>query len=155
MTLPDLPLEGGCRCGRVRFCIGAAPLMEMACHCRVCQQMTSGAFSTGLLVPADAFEVEGETVAGGTPSEARDHRHCDRCKSWLFTVVRARPGTVNVRATLLDDPSWFAPWMETQTAEGLRWAKTGAARSYPRFPPPEELPALLADYRAERRGRQP
>lgn len=155
MTMPTLPLAGGCRCGGVRFRIGAAPLMEMACHCRVCQQMTSSAFSTGLLVAADAFEIEGETVAGGTPSEARDHRHCDRCKSWVFTAVRARPSTVNVRATLLDDPSWFAPWLETQTAEGLSWAGTGAARSYSRFPPAEELQSLVAAYRAERGARQP
>lgn len=155
MGLPDFPVEGGCRCGRVRFRLLAAPLMEMACHCRVCQQMTSSAFSTGLMVSADAFAIDGETVAGGTPSEARDHRHCDRCKGWVLTAVRARPGTLNVRATLLDDPTWFAPWLETQTAEGLGWATTGAPRSYPRFPPPDELPILLAAYRAERGVSQP
>ena len=151
MAMPEFPVEGGCRCGRVRFRLTHAPWMETACHCRGCQRMTASAFSTTLVMPADGFAViAGETVIGGLHGDEAHHHHCDWCKSWLFTRPAADLGFVNVRATLLDDPSWFAPWMETQTAERLPWAITSADRSYPRFPELDEYQGLIAQYRAAR-----
>ena len=135
MAMPKLPIEGGCRCGRVRFRLTEQPWLEAACHCRGCQRMTASAFSTTLVVPEGGFAViAGEPVIGGLHGDVADHHHCDWCKSWVFTRPRAAMGFVNVRATLLDDPYWFAPWLETQTAEKLPWAVTGAERSFERFP---------------------
>ena len=57
MPLPQFPIEGGCRCGRVRFHLDGAPWIESACHCRGCQQMTASAFSTTLTVAATDFAV--------------------------------------------------------------------------------------------------
>lgn len=149
MPMPAWPVDGGCRCGRVRFRISDAPLMELACHCKGCQRMTASAFSTTLALRASAFSIlVGETVVGGCHGEDGEHHHCDWCKSWIFTRARAVPGSVYVRATLLDDASWFAPWAETQTAEKLPWASTGASRSFERFPGFE---ALIPEYRMERR----
>ena len=34
MAMPKLPIEGGCRCGRVRFRLGERPWLEAVCHCR-------------------------------------------------------------------------------------------------------------------------
>ena len=74
--MPDFPLDGGCRCGRVRFRLFAAPLMETACHCRGCQRMTGSAFSTTLVMAEDAFAVTaGETVVGGIHGDEADHHH--------------------------------------------------------------------------------
>jgi len=149
--VPDLPIEGGCRCGRVRYRLSQAPWMEAACHCRGCQRMTGSAFSTTLIMPASGFAIiAGDTVIGGVHGDEADHHHCDWCKSWVFTKPRADLGFVNVRATLLDDAGWFAPWMETQTDEKLFWASTGAARSFARFPKMDQFEGLIADYRATR-----
>lgn len=151
MTMPALPLDGGCRCGKVRFRISAPPLITAVCHCLGCQRMTAGAFSTTVMVPADGFAVTaGEPVIGGLHGEQSHHHHCDWCKSWLFTTF-AMP-FVNVRATMLDDVSWFAPYIESYTSEALPWAKTGAARSFPQFPSREEYGPLMAEY-AERGAR--
>jgi hypothetical protein len=148
-----LPWEGGCRCGAVRFRIGAPPLMSAVCHCRGCQRMTGGAFSTTLFVPADGFAlIQGEPVLGGARSPEVRHHHCDACKSWVFTTAEPSMGFVNVRATLLDDASWFAPFIETQTVEKLPWVATPAAYSYERFPDPAEFPPLIAEH-AERGAR--
>jgi hypothetical protein len=68
-------------------------------------------------------------------------------KSWLFTDLAAAMGFVNVRATMLDDASWYAPFVETCTDEALPWAATGARHSYPAFPPLDAFDALIADYR--------
>jgi hypothetical protein len=151
MAMPEFPVEGGCRCGRVRFRLTQAPWMETACHCRGCQRMSASAFSTTLIMPTDGFAlIAGETAIGGMHGDEAHHHHCDWCKGWVFTKPEADLGFVNVRATLLDDPAWFAPWMETQTAEQLPWATTGAERSYARFPEMDEYQGLIAQYRAAR-----
>lgn len=149
--MPNLPMDGGCRCGEVRFRLTEHSWMETVCHCRGCQRMTASAFSTTLVMPEPGFTiVTGSTVIGGMHGDEADHHHCDWCKSWVFTKPRADLGFVNVRATLLDDASWFAPWMETQTAERLAWAVTGASRSFTGFPDMAEYQALIAEYQAAR-----
>ena len=75
--MPTFPIEGGCRCDRVRFRLTAAPVMETACHCTGCQKMSASAFSTTLIVPIEAFAViAGEPVVGGLRGELA-HQHCD------------------------------------------------------------------------------
>lgn len=150
---PELPIAGGCRCGRVRFRIDAAPMLETVCHCRGCQRMTGSAFSTTVVVPEDGFAVtEGGNVIGGLHGDQADHHHCDWSKSWIFTTLRGGFGTVNVRATLLDDATWFAPLAETATSEKLAWVQTGAQASYPGFPSLDGFQAVVANYRAARPG---
>lgn len=151
MNVPVWPAEGGCRCGKVRFRLTGPALMELACHCRGCQRMTASAFSTTIMVAAPSFEMlQGATEIGGIHGDQGRHHHCGWCKSWVFTEVVGHPETLNVRATLLDDPYWFAPWAETQTAEKLSWAETGAERSYARFPEKSDFKSLGEEYRAAR-----
>lgn len=147
MPLPDLPWDGGCRCGAVRFRVSTAPLFTAVCHCTGCQRMTASAYSTTLAVPQDGFAVtEGETVIGGLHGERLHHRHCDRCKSWLFTTFEPATGFVNVRATMLDDPSWFTPFIENYASEALPWARVDAPHSFEKFPPMEQYQPLLAEF---------
>ncbi|HEY8614990.1 GFA family protein [Phenylobacterium sp.] len=152
MAAPKLPMEGGCRCGRVRFRIAAEPMITSACHCTGCQRMTASAYSLSVMVPASGFEVvQGETVIGGL-REPPAHHFCAFCMSWMFTRPPMAEWVVNVRATMLDDPSWFSPWMETYTCEKLPWADVPAARSFERFPEMDEFQSLMAAYRAETAG---
>jgi hypothetical protein len=115
--------------------------------------MSASAFSLTLTVPKTGFEVvSGEPVKGGLQREV-PHFHCPHCKSWVFT----RPGDqfpfVNLRATMLDDASWFQPYIETYTDEKLKWASTGAARSFRTQPDYNEYEALIGEYQA--RGARP
>ena len=145
----DLPIEGGCRCGTVRFRISAPPLLTMACHCTGCQKMTASAFSVSVAVPEPGFAViAGTPVIGGLHGYPH-HHHCDWCQCWLFTRLDPAMGFVNVRATLLDDPTWFAPFIESYTSEALPWAETGARHSFTRFPDAADYPALIAEYQAQ------
>lgn len=107
--MPALPLAAACRCEGVRVRITQPPLLESGCHCRGCQRMTGSAFSTTLAVPTPLFEVvAGDVVPGGLHGDEAEHMPCDWCKSWVFTRSRAEMGSVNLPATMLDDPSWFA-----------------------------------------------
>lgn len=143
-----LPMEGVCRCGRLRFRITKAPLITMACHCTGCQRMSSSAYSLSAAIPADGFEVvEGEPVIGGLRGPTR-HYFCGSCMSWLFTRPEGMDFFVNIRPTMLEDSRWFTPHIETFTAEKLPWAATPAVHSYAGVPPPEDFDRLLADYAA-------
>lgn len=146
---PALPIEGGCRCGQIRFRIDAQPMITIACHCTGCQHMTGSAFSVNIAIASDALTLTaGETVIGGLHGAQLHHHHCDRCKSWLFTRIAPDPGFMNVRIGALDTPAPFVPFVETCTDEALPWATTPARHRYPKFPPAEAFGPLLAEYAA-------
>lgn len=143
-------IEGGCRCGQVRFRISAPPMLTMACHCTGCQRMTASAFSLSALYPAAAFKVtRGEPVIGGLHGETR-HLFCPHCMSWMFTRPHGADHVVNVRATLLDDATGFTPFMETFTREKLAWVTTPAVRSFEEFPTQADYQGLIEAYAASR-----
>ncbi len=72
MSWPDLPWQGGCRCGQVRLQVTAPPLLTMACHCTGCQRMTASAFSLSIALPAEGLAVtRGEPVIGGLHGSPR------------------------------------------------------------------------------------
>ena len=140
-------MEGGCRCGQVRFRVTGRPLLTMACHCTGCQRMTGGAFSLSSAYPSDRFEViAGEPAIGGLHGSPR-HFHCPHCMSWMFTRLDGLD-VVNVRTTMLDSVPDAPPFVESFTSEALPWARTHARRSFPQFPAMEQFQPLIAEYAA-------
>lgn len=149
MTPPSLPWEGGCRCGQVRFKVTAAPILTMACHCTGCQRMSASAFSLSAAIPSEGFTVTaGEPVIGGLHGADR-HHFCPHCMSWMFTRPGGMDWFVNLRPTMLDEPSWFVPFIETYTSEKLPWATTPAVHSFETFPAFEAYEGLSAAYMAQ------
>jgi hypothetical protein len=118
----------------------------MACHCTGCQRMTASAFSLSVAIPTEGFLVtKGEPVIGGLHGATR-HYFCPYCMSWMFTRPEGLDMFVNVRATMLDDASWFTPFIETWTSEKLPWASTPAVHSYAKLPEFSEYEGLTAEY---------
>ena len=148
MSQPNLPMEGACRCGRVRIRISAPPMLTMACHCTGCQRMSGSAYSLSAAIPTAGFAVtEGEPVVAGATPEA-GHHFCPDCMTWMFTRPQGIDFFVNVRPTMLEETGWFSPIIETFTSEKLAWAATPAVHSYDKFPPMEDYERLLGDYAA-------
>lgn len=150
MKRPDLPMTGACRCGRTSIRIVAAPFMTAACHCSGCQKMSASAYSLTAMIAPDAMEViEGDTVIGGLKTPGQEHHFCPHCFSWMFTrITMGGNSFLNLRPTMLDDASWFEPFIETMTAERLPWATTPARHSYQGFPDMSDFPALMAGFAA-------
>lgn len=148
MNRPKLPLDGACRCGRVKIRISAPPLITMACHCTGCQRMSGSAYSLSAAIPTEGFAVvAGEpVVAGASPHVG--HHFCPDCMTWMFTRQPGLDFFVNVRPTLLDDTSWYRPFVETYTSEKLAWVCTPAKHSFEKFPAMEEMEPLLGAYAA-------
>ncbi len=58
-----------------------------------------------------------------------------------------------LRATMLDDPSWFSAFIETMTGEKLSWATTGAPHRFEEAPTTDEFTnptKLYAEHHASR-----
>jgi hypothetical protein len=100
-------IEGGCRCGRVRYRLAPGPLPRAyACHCRDCQTWTGSAFSLQCIVPEDQIEVEGEPALFELTSpdgqRASRQRGCPVCFTRVYNTNTRRPGLAVVRAGTLD-----------------------------------------------------
>jgi hypothetical protein len=100
-------IEGGCRCGRVRYRVAHAELPRVyACHCLDCQTWTGSAFSTQFILPEDQLEVSGVsglfelTSADGTRTSRQ--RACPVCFTRVYNTNTRRPGLAVVRAGTLD-----------------------------------------------------
>jgi hypothetical protein len=129
-----LPCGGGCLCGQVRFQVTAPPLLTAACHCTGCQKLSASAYSLTISVPSEGFHlIQGDPVLGGLHGP-HGQFFCPHCKNWMFTRPQGLEWLVNVRATMLDDHAWYAPFIEVFTSEKLAWATTGARHSFPTQP---------------------
>ncbi len=120
-------LMGGCRCGLVRYRVTGPAKFSFACHCTDCQQLTSSAYSLGLVLAESHFAVDqGEPrvwtkqAEGGKPSHMYT---CPTCAGWTHTRPESVDGLVVVRPTTLDEPRWFRPIAEIWTRSALPWAR--------------------------------
>jgi hypothetical protein len=108
--------------------------------------MSASAFSLSAAIPSDGFSVtQGEPVIGGLHG-VHPHFFCPHCMSWMFTRLQGIDRFINLRPTMLDDVSWFAPFIETCTKERLPWATTPAVHRYESFPPMEDYARLIGEY---------
>jgi hypothetical protein len=100
-------IEGGCRCGAVRYRLKLDHLPKVyACHCLDCQTWSGSAFSLQCIVPEDALEVSGtpyfyERVSDDGERVSRQ-RGCSVCITRVFNTNTRRPGLAVVRAGTLD-----------------------------------------------------
>ncbi|UDF31716.1 UNVERIFIED_ORG: aldehyde-activating protein [Roseateles sp. XES5] len=86
-------------------------------------------------------------MVAGASTEA-GHHFCPDCMTWMFTRPAGLDFFVNIRPTMLDDVSWYSPFIETYTSEKLGWVTTPAVHSYERFPAMKDFEPLLAAYAA-------
>jgi hypothetical protein len=72
--------------------------------------------------------------------------------SWMFTRAEGLDWFVNLRSTMLDDPSALAPFVETWTSEKLPWAATPAVHRFATLPALAEYEGLIKEYASWRRN---
>jgi hypothetical protein len=99
-------IQGGCRCGAVRYTLALDALPPTyACHCRDCQTWSGSAFSQQTFVPDAALSVSGPLAVYEltTPSGRTSvQRMCAVCHTRIYNTNSARPGVTVVRAGTLD-----------------------------------------------------
>jgi hypothetical protein len=120
----ELPITGGCLCGKVRYEISAEPVSTANCHCRTCQKMAGAPYVAILIVPASAFTVIGDYKEFVTIAASGNHMHrafCPECGSPLFVRNSGFPNVRPVAAVTLDDPSLFKPEKDIWVADAQPW----------------------------------
>lgn len=142
-------MEGGCRCGAVRYTLAVdAPPAVYCCHCLHCQSWTGSAFSEQAFVPADAISATGPVTSfamqrgdGGTST----HHVCGICHTRLWNVATTRPSLAIVRAGTLDDSAALSPVMHIWTSRKQDWITIDpAVPSFAEHAPLADLLALAA-----------
>jgi len=124
LTLPDLPLMGGCQCGAVRYKLCGPPVVFYICHCTECQKQSSGAFGQSLQVRRNDLKVEGKLHVWQRSSDSRNlvaGEFCPECGSRLFHRREGYQDRLNIKAGTLDDTSWLWPAGHIWTKSKQPW----------------------------------
>jgi len=99
-------IDGGCRCGAVRYELALDALPSTyACHCLDCQTWSGSAFSQQTFLPEAALTVTGPVVVYEftTPTgRSSTQRMCGVCHTRIYNSNSARPNVAVVRAGTLD-----------------------------------------------------
>jgi hypothetical protein len=98
-------IEGGCRCGAVRYTLALEALPPVyACHCHICQRVSGSAFSVQALVREDQLHVTGPVIVREVMTEDRTsiQRYCGECLARVYNTNTRRPGVAVIRAGTLD-----------------------------------------------------
>lgn len=122
--MSELQLDGGCRCGAIRFECRSKIFNAYKCHCSDCQQSDSNDFMGIMWVHERSFRfVKGEpNYRVSVPSPGRElHRgFCPDCGATVFARNTAAKGIVFLIPAALDDPSVFMPRLEIWTGRTKR-----------------------------------
>ena len=144
-----MAIEGGCRCGRVRYRAALNGLPKAyACHCLDCQTWTGSAFSVQFILPEAQLEVTGEPALFEltSPDGARTSRQrgCPVCFTRVYNTNTRRPGLAVVRAGTLDDSDQLEIVAHIWTKRKLDGIEIPqGAPAWPEGAPPEDFAAAL------------
>ncbi len=114
ITIPPLPLHGGCQCGAVRYRIGEAPLTFYLCHCTNCQRQSSSIAGASLLIRRQALALQSEPAILRWKADSgadKSGGFCRSCGVRLFhgSLDNGPDGRITIKAGTLDDTSWLRP----------------------------------------------
>jgi hypothetical protein len=144
-----MAIEGGCRCGRVRY-RAALPVLPRvyACHCLDCQTWSGSAFSLQFILPEDQLQVTGEPalfeLTSPDGSRTSRQRACPVCFTRVYNTNTRRPGLAVVRAGTLDDSDQLAIVAHIWTKRKLDGIEIPAGvPAWPEGAPPEAFAAAL------------
>jgi hypothetical protein len=143
-------IEGGCRCGNIRYRIARSELPKVyACHCRDCQTWSGSAFSLQFFAPENTLTLTGEPalyeLTSQTSGRTSRQRGCPVCFTRIYNTNSARPGFVTLRAGTLDRSDELEIVAHIWTKRKMRGvAIPDGVPSWPEAAPPAEFVALLS-----------
>ena len=125
--MPDTPVPffGGCACGGIRYECSAAPVFMVNCHCRDCQKASGTAYSATVILTAVSLKLlKGQPKAHYVQADSGNTARrdfCPDCGAPLFAGSSARSDFIGIKASSLDDPSWFRPAVDVWTCSAQPW----------------------------------
>ena len=143
-----MTIEGGCRCGAVRYKVSLDDLPRTyACHCTDCQTWSGSAFSQQAVVPESAIGASGPIVLyemTNPSGHISRQRMCGVCHTRIFNTNSARPGIAVIRAGTLDRSNELVVTAHIWVKSKQPWLELPeGAPSWPETPPPEDMARAL------------
>ena len=142
-------MEGGCRCGSVRWRIEGERLPRTyACHCLDCQTWSGSAFSQQAIAARERFECTGKVGQFDLPSSdgnrISNQFACPACFTRLYNTNTSRPGLVAIRAGTFDDSHQLTVVAHIWTKRKQPWLTIDErCPSWPEGAPQAELFRLI------------
>jgi hypothetical protein len=128
----ELPLDGGCLCGGVRYRISAEPSHADYCHCRMCQRATGAPVVPWLTVAREGFAWTAGEPAVYRSSASAERLFCPACGTQLAFRDLADPLALDVTVASLDEPAAVPPSHHIWTSSRIAWFEL--ADDLPRYP---------------------
>ena len=118
-------IEGGCRCGAVRYRAEGGPLWVTHCHCEECRRSCGAPVSTFVGVGTDGFAFVAGTPGAYESSPQVVRKFCGTCGTPLTYEAAVYPGEVHIMAGTLDNPESLAPGSHVYVSERMPWLAIG------------------------------
>jgi hypothetical protein len=127
-----MSLEGGCRCGAVRYRVEGDAEHSAICHCVDCRKSSGAPVTVWSAFPSERFAITSGEVKAWQGTGAAFRHFCGTCGTGLWYInEEVLPGLVDIQTGTLDDPEALPPEAHIQAAEELSWMKT--AHDLPHF----------------------
>ncbi len=114
-------IEGGCRCGAIRYRARGEPLWVNHCYCLDCRGTSGAPFMTWA-----TFKTEDVSFTKGEPrvfpsSETAERRFCPDCGTQLVWAAKSTPERIDLTAGSMDEPGRLRPDYHLFTRRRIAW----------------------------------
>lgn len=111
---------GQCLCGEIKYEVSGDLLWAGACHCRMCQRQSGGAFQIWASTSKKNFK-----LTSGIPKKFQSSANvfrssCPTCSSHLFFEYKDAPGDLYITTVSFDDPE-IIPEQHIWWSSKLKW----------------------------------
>ena len=118
-----MTIEGGCRCGAIRYAIEGDPAHHALCLCNECRKSAGAAMIGWALFDRTQVTITGETTRYNSSGDAI-RQFCPTCGTGLFySSESVFPGKIDVQTATFDDPDAVPPQALIQVADAPAWFK--------------------------------
>lgn len=115
-------LEGGCRCGAVRYRTHGTPFKSAYCHCQDCRSATSALVQAWLMFDGERIEFTRESPKKYASSPGVKRGFCAHCGTPLWWEGRWHDTPMQmVPIGTLDDPTVYPPDRHASINERVPW----------------------------------
>ena len=113
-------LEGGCRCGHLRYRVAGTPFHATLCHCRDCRRSAAAPAVAWFSLRPGELLWTGQALKSYASSPGITRSFCPECGTPL-TYRDEALNEVDVTLCSLDDPEQLPLGDHTQAAGRLSW----------------------------------
>lgn len=100
-------ITASCDCGQLKFEAHSAPVLELVCHCRDCQDALSADYANIAFFKMEETSVEGELAEKIYLAESGNEtcrQYCVQCDRVMFDRSEGFPNLLGVNVSQLQSP---------------------------------------------------